>query len=100
MEYLLRISGTRSMGDGPHCRDLEKQWGQSREGPSPKGTSPGLEHPVDGQRITMLEDNASVWATHFLNEIHWGLFGFPNIVRNKALGAVEGSKNSCAHSYS
>lgn len=51
------------MGDGPHQRDLEKQWDQSREGPSPKGTSPG--HLRDGRRIMILEDNASVWATHF-----------------------------------
>jgi len=57
MEYMLRTLGTRAMGEDPQRRDLEKQRGQCGEGPSPKETLSGLEHPRDGGRITVLEDN-------------------------------------------
>ena len=88
------------MGSDSHCRDLEKPWGQSREGPHlPKAPHLGLSterwrenHHVGGQRFSL--------GYSFLSEIHWGLFSSSSIVDNKALGAVEGNKNSCAYSYS
>lgn len=63
--HRIPVEDIKDHGRWSHCRDLEKQWGHCREGPSSKNTSSGLEHLRDRQRITVLENNASVWATNF-----------------------------------